>query len=125
MIRRRFLAILLVAPLALAAASGANAQVVICPKDCTIVGNETITGPVIVNGGGTPSPVMTIDSRLALEGPISITEGVQTSASEQDLDQRWPRRLPVIPHRWRFSRSLNGLPVHRPLHDANGDTLGD
>jgi hypothetical protein len=90
MVRRRFLTILLVAPLALAAASGANAQAVICPTDCTIVGNQTITGPVTVNGGGTPSPVMTIDSTQGTAGPISITEGVQTLGPSSTLIDAGP-----------------------------------
>jgi hypothetical protein len=120
MMRRRFLTILLFAPLALAAASGANAQVVICPTDCTIVGNETITGPVIVNGGGTPSPVITIDSRLAPEGPISITEGVQTLGPSSTLINAGPGAPVTITN---GGSALNVLQGASASADANGGTL--
>jgi len=81
LLAKKFLAqhFLLIAPLALAASSGANAQPVLTsgtnfngtltsPLFTEIQGTNTITGAVAVGAGGN----LTIDSTLGTPGPIQI-----------------------------------------------------
>src|SRR5260370_21842239 len=100
---RALLAILLIAHLALAAASGANAQPVltsgsnfngtlISPPFTEIQGNNTITGAVMVSASGN----LIIDSRLGTPGPIVITgPGFPVVVQSQGPAGGWPGGPPA------------------------------